>query len=117
MALFSNIFSLETSARIWDQYLYHGDFFLVKVAIAICLSLSEQMASPNLQTAGGQMIAQLSSQGQFEMMVLLFKNIKTLVTEEMLFNALDNAICKLGPEDYDKIKKQIEAYSNLERLI
>ena len=67
------------------------------------------MASPNLQTAGGQMIAQLSSQGQFEMMVLLFKNVKTMITEDRLFALLDNATqCKMGPEDYEKVKKQIE---------
>ena len=36
VALYSNIFSLEISSRIWDSYLYYGDYFLVKVAIAIC---------------------------------------------------------------------------------
>jgi hypothetical protein len=50
VALYSNIFPLETSARLWDQYLYHGDFFLVRVAIAICLCLEAQLT--NSQTAG-----------------------------------------------------------------
>lgn len=90
----------------------------MKVAIAICWCLGDQMANPNMQTAGGQMIAALSSQGQFEMMVLLFKNVKTLVSEDALFAALENSACKLSPEDYDKIKRQMEAQQGtLERLI
>ena len=39
VALYSNIFPIETSARLWDQYLFHGDYFLIKVAISICLCL------------------------------------------------------------------------------
>jgi len=51
--MYSNIFTLEVSSRLWDQYLYHGDYFLMKVAIAVCQCLAEQMANPNMQTAGG----------------------------------------------------------------
>ncbi len=52
------------------------------------------------------------------MMVLLFKNVKTLVSEDALFAALENSACKLSPEDYDKIKRQMEAQQGtLERLI
>lgn len=36
VAMYSNIFTLEVSSRLWDQYLYHGDYFLMKVAIAVC---------------------------------------------------------------------------------
>jgi hypothetical protein len=54
------------------------------------------------------MMAMLSQQGQFEMMVLLFKNVRNFVTEEALYTALENAASKLNQEDYDKIRKQIE---------
>lgn len=43
VALFSNIFPLETSARLWDSYLYFGDFYLLKVAIAICACLEQHL--------------------------------------------------------------------------
>jgi len=36
VAVYSNIFPLETSARLWDSYLFYGDYFLVRIAIAIC---------------------------------------------------------------------------------
>jgi Rab-GTPase-TBC domain len=39
VALFSNIFPLETSARLWDAYLFFGDFYLLKIAIGICYCL------------------------------------------------------------------------------
>lgn len=57
--------------------------------------------------------------GQFEMLVLLFKNVKNFVTEEGLFATLDgHAACsKFSQEDYEKVKKSVEAMSGLERLI
>jgi hypothetical protein len=55
------------------------------------------------------MISMLAYQGQFEMMVLLFKNVKNFVNEESLFQALEANQCKLNPEEYEKLRKQIEA--------
>ena len=53
VALFSNIFALETSARLWDSYLYHGDYYLIKIAIAICQCLEQQLlVAPNLSSSG-----------------------------------------------------------------
>jgi len=52
------------------------------------------------------------------MMVLLFKNVKNFVTEEALFAAIDGpAAGKIGPEEYEKVRKVVEATPNLERLI
>lgn len=98
VALYSNIFPLETSARIWDQYLYYGDFFLLKTAIAICLCLEQSVSSDN-----------------FEMLVLLFKNVKNFVNDEMLLKTLNEV--KFNKKNYDLLKKQVENTPNLERLI
>ncbi len=96
VAVYSNIFSLETSARLWDSYLYHGDYYLVRIAIAICACLEASVQG------GGT--------GQFEMMVLLFKNVRNFVTEEALFQALDGtAAGKVTQEEFDRIKKVVEA--------
>ena len=39
VALYSNIFSLDVSSRIWDNFFYYGDFFILKTALAICYGL------------------------------------------------------------------------------
>ena len=49
------------------------------------------------------------------MMVLLFKNVRNFVTEEMLMQSLKEM--KFNKNEYDKLKRQIEATPNLERLI
>jgi hypothetical protein len=108
VALYSNIFPLDTSSRLWDNYLYYGDFFVMKVALAICSCLEQQLGAQGV--SGG-------STGQFEMMVLLFKNVKNFITEEALFNALESPCAKFSQEDYEKVRRAVEAMSNLERLI
>lgn len=72
VTLYSNIFPLETSARLWDQYLFYGDFYLMKIAISICQCLESSVSSDN-----------------FEMLVILFKNVRNFVSEEMLFKVLE----------------------------
>ena len=49
------------------------------------------------------------------MMVLLFKNVRNFVTEEMLMESLKQI--KFNKKEYDRLKKGIEGMSNLERLI
>ena len=49
------------------------------------------------------------------MMVILFKNVRNFVTEEALMEALRKV--KFTPEEYDKMKRGLEAQPNLERLI
>ena len=52
------------------------------------------------------------------MMVLLFKNVKNFVNEDQLFAALEgSAASKLTQEEYDKLRRGVEAQGNLERLI
>ena len=55
VALFSNILPLESSARIWDNYFFYGDEFLMKVCLGICACL-EKICTEN-----------------FEMIIVLFK--------------------------------------------
>jgi hypothetical protein len=66
--------------------------------LSICASLEQNVAA-----------------GNFEMMVLLFKNVRNFVTEEMLMQSLKDM--KFNKNEYDKLKRQIEATPNLERLI
>lgn len=68
------------------MYLHYGDFFLMKVALSICLCLEKSVSSDN-----------------FEMLVMLFKNVRNYVNEEMLFKALDDI--KFNKASYDTIKK------------
>ena len=75
VALYSNIFPLETIALIWDHYFFYGDYYLIKVAIAICACLESNVSANN-----------------FEMMVLLFKNVRNFVTEDDLFLVLERDI-------------------------
>ena len=39
VALFSNIFPFGLTTRLWDNYFFYGDFFLMKLAIAICTTI------------------------------------------------------------------------------
>ena len=39
VAIYSNIFQLDLSSRIWDNFFYFGDFYIIKIALAICLCL------------------------------------------------------------------------------
>lgn len=98
VTIYSNIFPLETSARIWDQYLHFGDFYLLKVSVAICACLEQSVASDN-----------------FEMLVILFKNVRNFVDEKALFKALEDT--KITKKTYFTLMKQIEKEDNLERLI
>jgi len=61
------------SSRIWDSYFYYGDFFILKTALAICMTLEVKLNSDS-----------------FENIVLLVKNVKQFVNEEELFKALND---------------------------
>lgn len=97
VALFSNILKLESSARIWDSYFLYGDSFLMKVCLAICACLGK-LCTEN-----------------FEMIIVLFKQVKKHVTEEELFKAIDEI--KLTEKQYEETKAKIESDPNLPRLI
>ena len=58
IALFSNIFSLDVSSRLWDSYLYLGDAFLMKVCVAISAILEKQLNEEN-----------------FEQLIIMFKSV------------------------------------------
>mmetsp|Transcript_34855 Transcript_34855/g.46995 ORF Transcript_34855/g.46995 Transcript_34855/m.46995 type:complete len:146 (+) Transcript_34855:458-895(+) len=66
VALFTNIFHLEMSARIWDSYLHYGDYYLMKVFLAICVCLERQ----------------INMEDSFEMLVVMFKTVDKHVTED-----------------------------------
>ena len=71
VAVYSNIFQLDLTSRIWDNFFYYGDFFILKTALAIFYGLESK-----------------SSMESFENVVLLIKSVKTIVDEESLFKAL-----------------------------
>lgn len=98
VAAFSNIFPLDFSTRIWDNYFYNGDFFILKTALAICLNLEQQL-----------------DQQSFENIVVLVKNVREYVDEEALFKSV--ADIKLTKQTYAKIKRLVESgEEELERL-
>lgn len=43
------------------------------------------------------------------MMVMKFKSVRNFVTEEALFLALDSSQSKFSQEDFDKMRKNVEA--------
>jgi hypothetical protein len=55
------------------------------------------------------------SSDNFEMLVLLFKNVKNFVQPEQLLKAMEEL--KFSKNNYDLVKKQVETTPNLERLI
>lgn len=97
VALFSNILGLEASSRIWDNYFFYGEAYLMKVCLAICLCL-EKLCTEN-----------------FEMIIVLFKQVKKHVSEEELFKAIDEI--KLTDKQYDEARRKIESQPDLVRLI
>ena len=82
IALFSNIFSLDISSRLWDSYFYFGDSFLMKICISISAILEKQLDEEN-----------------FEQLIIMFKSVDQYVTEETLFTQLENI--KLTDKQYE----------------
>jgi len=82
IALFSNIFSLEVSARLWDSYLFYGDPYLMKVCIAISALVERQLNDEN-----------------FEMLVIMFKSVDSYMNEESLFAQIEST--KLTDKQYE----------------
>ena len=98
VALFSNILSLDFSSRIWDSYFVYGDFYLMKVCLAISSCVSKQVDEEN-----------------YEMLIMMFKSIDKSVTEETLFKAIDDN--KLTEKQYEQVRRAVESTPDLERLI
>jgi len=72
VALYSNIFPLEVSSRIWDNFLYFGDFYIIKTALGICSCIE----------------AKTQQAGSFENIVLLLKSVKKEIPPEAIFKAI-----------------------------
>uniref|UniRef100_A0A7S3HVL6 Rab-GAP TBC domain-containing protein n=1 Tax=Favella ehrenbergii TaxID=182087 RepID=A0A7S3HVL6_9SPIT len=98
VALFSNIFSLDVSSRLWDNYLFFGDFYLMKICVAISAILERQL-----------------DEGNFEQLVIMFKSVDQFVEEEVLFKELENL--KITDKHFEQTRRAIEATPDLERLI
>ena len=72
VALFSNILKLETSSRLWDNYFFYGEPYLMRVCLAIATCL-ERLCTEN-----------------FEMIIVLFKQVQKHVNNEDLFKAIED---------------------------
>ena len=59
VAIYANIFQLDMSSRIWDNFFYYGDFFIIKTALAIFAVIEAK-----------------AQQESFENVVLLIKSVK-----------------------------------------
>uniref|UniRef100_A0A7S3IK57 Rab-GAP TBC domain-containing protein n=1 Tax=Strombidium inclinatum TaxID=197538 RepID=A0A7S3IK57_9SPIT len=90
VAIYSNIFPLETSSRVWDNFMYYGEFYIIKVALALCLCIEAKVTSGD---------------SSFENLVLLLKNVKQEVTSDQMFKAVQDL--KLTKVQFIKVKKQI----------
>ena len=42
VTMYSNIFKLDFSIRIWDNILFHGEYFTIKFALAICQCVEDK---------------------------------------------------------------------------
>jgi len=98
VALFSNVLQLELSARIWDNYFLYGDWFLMKTCLAICQCLSEKLVT-----------------GNFDMIIIMFKQVKQHVTSDEVFKALDAS--KLTEQQFDEVRIKVENEPTLVRYI
>ena len=98
VVLFSNILHLDASARIWDNYFLYGDWYLMKVCLAICSCLSEKLVA-----------------GNFEMIIVLFKQVKQYVSQEEIFKAVDAS--KLTEQQYEEVRLKVESEPSLVRFI
>ena len=95
--MFSNILKLETSSRIWDNYFFYGDSYLLKVCLAICACLEKKCTE------------------NFEMIIVLFKAVRQNVTDEDLFKSIEET--KLSEKQYEEVRRKVESETNLQRLI
>jgi len=43
VTMYSNIFDLDFAIRIWDNILFHGEYFTIKVALAICQCVEDKI--------------------------------------------------------------------------
>lgn len=73
VTVYSNIFPLSTSARLWDSWLLYGEVYFIRICLAVCVCLWDQV----------------TENGGYEMLIILFKSIDKYVTEENLFNRID----------------------------
>lgn len=49
VAIYSNIFQLNMSSRIWDNFFYYGDYFIIKTALAIFQVIETQISSESFE--------------------------------------------------------------------
>jgi len=98
VAVWSNILPLALSSRVWDSWLFYGEIFFVRVCLAVCLCLYEQV-----------------NDGSYEMLIILFKSIDKYVNEETLFTKLD--LIKLSEKNYELLKEEVKNDPNIEKLI
>lgn len=98
VVLFSNILHLDASARIWDNYFLYGDWYLMKVCLAICSCLTEKLVA-----------------GNFEMIIILFKQVKQYVSQEEIFKAVDAT--KLTEQQFEEVRLKVESEPTLVRFI
>ena len=72
ISMFSYVFSMDTSTKLWDLILCHGDWYIIKIAVAVLAALDE-----------------ISDDQDLELLEIL-PRIEELVTEENLLISLKN---------------------------
>ena len=74
IAVYSNILDRDFCLRLWDSILFHGEYYIIKVAIAICHCLEEKLK----QSSADHHIT------------TVIKRIPEYVNEMELFHCLNN---------------------------
>lgn len=98
VAIFSNILPLGFSARLWDSWLFYGEVYFIRICLAVCLCLWDQV-----------------NDGSYEMLIILFKGIDKYVSEETLLAKIQ--MVQLSDKQYQQLKDEVKNSQDLEKLI
>ena len=74
IAVYSNILDRDFCLRLWDNILFHGEYYIIKVAIAICHCLEEKLKQSSVDPH----------------ITTVIKRIPEYVNEMELFHCLNN---------------------------
>ena len=90
VTLFSGLFSIQCTLKLWDEILTHGDFFIVKIALSIFDCVNNQ--SKDVE--------------DYENFNKRFYQIDQYVTEDQLFQSMNSL--KFGEKEFMKVKLEVK---------
>ena len=91
IAMYSNILDIKACSRIWDNILFHGEYYIIKVALAICSCISDKC----------------QNMLDFGEVVMVIKNFPEHLDEEELFDSIKKL--DLTKVEYFKTKMNVKS--------